>query len=253
MIFTHGYQKIFLGGRIDGTAGWFTSMGMQGNGRMHAWMAALTETGTGVLMVLGCSHPFAAAGITGIMFVAFWTHRTKWFVFKEGVEYNVVVAVVVAAIATFSGGEWSLDHAIGLDRRAGGLDRHGHLGPGRHRRRRACNWPCSTDPDRRRPRPAEDRHDVGPASLRSSRSTRTGSRGLAVVRPPRRPGVRSRGGDRPLDRPGQVVTYVMVTTARRASTPWTRQRWARCDGTRRSVRRVSSAWTPSSSSGFPTG
>ena len=80
---------------------------------MHAWMAALTETGTGVLMVLGLLTPFAAAGITGIMFVAFWTHRTKWFVFKEGVEYNVVVAVVVAAIATFSAGEWSLDHAIG--------------------------------------------------------------------------------------------------------------------------------------------
>src|SRR6478735_2775745 len=106
MMFTHGYQKIFLGGRIPGTAGWFTSMGMTGNGRAHAWMAALTETGTGVLMVLGLLTPFAAAGITGIMFVAFWTHKTKWFVFKEGVEYNVVVAVVVAVIATFGGGEW---------------------------------------------------------------------------------------------------------------------------------------------------
>jgi putative oxidoreductase len=113
MMFTHGYQKIFLGGRIDGTAGWFTSMGMTGNGRVHAWTAALTETGTGVLMVLGLITPFAAAGIIGIMFVAFWTHRTKWFVFKEGVEYNVVVAVTVTVIATFGGGEWSLDHALG--------------------------------------------------------------------------------------------------------------------------------------------
>ena len=88
---------------------------MTGNGRMHAWMAALTETGTGVLMVLGLLTPFAAAGMTGIMFVAFWTHRTKWFVFKEGVEYNVVVVAVVATIATLSAGRWSLDHAFGID------------------------------------------------------------------------------------------------------------------------------------------
>ena len=67
MIITHGYQKVFLGGKIEGTAGWFTSMGMTGDGKMHAWAAAVTEMGSGVLLVLGLLTPFAAAGLVGVM------------------------------------------------------------------------------------------------------------------------------------------------------------------------------------------
>ena len=35
----HGYAKFFKGGRINGTAGWFDSMGMR-PGRVHARLAA---------------------------------------------------------------------------------------------------------------------------------------------------------------------------------------------------------------------
>ena len=87
-IFWHGYNKMFRGGKIPGTAGWFDSMGMKPNGKIHAYVAALTEMGTGVLMLLGLLTPLAAAGIVGLMVVAGWTtHRTAFLITKGGFEY----------------------------------------------------------------------------------------------------------------------------------------------------------------------
>lgn len=113
MLFAHGYQKLFLGGRIDGTAGWFESMGMK-PGRLNAWAAALTETSTGVLMTLGLLTPFAGAGMVGVMVVAWFTHRGAYFVFKDGWEYNLVIGIVAVAVGTLGAGSWSLDDAIGI-------------------------------------------------------------------------------------------------------------------------------------------
>ena len=39
----HGYNKAFGAGGIEGTAGWFGSMGMRPNGKVHAVAAATTE------------------------------------------------------------------------------------------------------------------------------------------------------------------------------------------------------------------
>ncbi len=114
MLFMHGYQKLFMGGRIEGTAGWFESMGMK-PGKVNAWMAALTETGTGVLMTLGLLTPFAAAGMVGVMVVAWFTHRGTFFVFKDGWEYNFVIGAVAIAIGTLGGGAWSVDGLFGID------------------------------------------------------------------------------------------------------------------------------------------
>ena len=113
MLFAHGYQKLFMGGRIDGTAGWFESMGMK-PGKVNAWAAALTETSTGVLMTLGLLTPFAAAGMVGVMVVAWFTHRGNFFVFKDGWEYNYVIGAVAIAAGTLGAGRWSLDHAFGI-------------------------------------------------------------------------------------------------------------------------------------------
>jgi putative oxidoreductase len=113
MMFAHGYQKMFLGGRIAGTAGWFESMDMR-PGRLNAWMAALTETGTGVLLALGLITPLAAAGIVGVMVVAWFTHRGAYFVFKDGWEYNLVIAMVAVAVGTLGPGGWSLDDLLGI-------------------------------------------------------------------------------------------------------------------------------------------
>ena len=52
----HGYNHIFRGGKIKGTAGWFESLGMK-PGILHAWLASLTELGAGVdARSSGCSR-----------------------------------------------------------------------------------------------------------------------------------------------------------------------------------------------------
>ncbi len=112
----HGYGKIFQGGRIPGTAGWFDSMGMK-PGKLHAWMAALTEISAGLLFALGLLTPLAAAGMVGVMVVAAWTvHRHNGFmIVREGWEYTFVLAVVAASVATLGPMEWSVDSALGID------------------------------------------------------------------------------------------------------------------------------------------
>ncbi len=110
----HGYQKYFLGGRIPGTAGWFESLGMK-PGKFHALTAATTEIVSGILLALGFLTPLAGAAIVGVMFVAGYIHRHNgFFVFKEGIEYNLVLAVVGVVIATLGPGEYSIDDKIDL-------------------------------------------------------------------------------------------------------------------------------------------
>ena len=110
----HGYQKFFLGGKIPGTAGWFESLGMKkGTGKFHALTAASTEIGTGILIAAGFLTPLAAAGFVGVMFVAGWIHKDHGFyVFKEGIEYNLVLATIAVTVATIGPGKYSLDHAL---------------------------------------------------------------------------------------------------------------------------------------------
>jgi putative oxidoreductase len=109
----HGYQKFFMGGRIQGTAGWFESLGMR-PGKVHAYLAACTEISCGLGFALGLLTPLTAAGGVGIMVVAAWTHKDKFFIFKDGWEYNAVLAGLVILIATIGAGRWSLDNALGL-------------------------------------------------------------------------------------------------------------------------------------------
>lgn len=109
----HGYQKFFMGGRIAGTAGWFESLGMK-PGRLHAYLAACTEISCGLGFAAGLLTPLTAAGFVGTMTVAAWTHKGTFFVFKDGWEYNAVLAVLAVLVATTGAGRWSLDNALGL-------------------------------------------------------------------------------------------------------------------------------------------
>ena len=116
MLVLHGLNKIFGGGGLAGTAGWFESLGLR-PGWMHARTAAFTEIGAGLLVSLGLLTGLCALGFVGLMVVATLTdHRGKgYFVFKGGCEYTVLVAMVAVAVAALGPGSWSLDHALGLD------------------------------------------------------------------------------------------------------------------------------------------
>ena len=111
----HGWAKMFRGGKIAGTAGWFDSIGMR-PGRMHAFMASITEMASGALLALGLLTPFAAAAIVGVMVVAGWTVHAKngFFIVSEGWEYTFIVALMAFVIAGFGPGAWSIDQAIGI-------------------------------------------------------------------------------------------------------------------------------------------
>jgi putative oxidoreductase len=112
----HGFAKIFRGGRLDGTAGWFNSMGMR-PGHIHARLAAAGELATGICLTLGFLTSFAGLGLVGLMSVAFWTvHRGHGLlILNEGWEYVTVLATIGVTVATIGPGEWSLDEAIGID------------------------------------------------------------------------------------------------------------------------------------------
>ncbi len=113
----HGYNKFFGGGRIPGTAGWFSSMGMRPNGTVHAILAASTELGGGLLFAVGLLTPLAGASIVGLMIVAAWTtHRDEgFFIVSGGWEYNLILAVIAIGVATIGPGQYSLDWVVGLE------------------------------------------------------------------------------------------------------------------------------------------
>ena len=117
MIMAHGYAKVFRGGKIAGTAGWFESIGMR-PGKLNAFMAAGTELGTGALLVIGLLTPLAAAGLVALMTVAIVTvHRKNgFFVYNQGqgVEYCGIIALYALFVGTFGPGSYSLDKSLDL-------------------------------------------------------------------------------------------------------------------------------------------
>jgi len=103
---------------IDGTASWFGSMGMK-PAKLHAWLATATEIVGGILLALGLLTPFAAAGVVGVMLVA-WAinHRGNgFFIFNpgEGWEYVMTLGIVGLTIGAIGPGAWSLDEALDLN------------------------------------------------------------------------------------------------------------------------------------------
>jgi putative oxidoreductase len=111
----HGYAKVFQGGKLDGTAGWFDSIGMK-PGKVHARLAAGTEILAGLGLAVGLLTSFSAAGFVALMIVAGWVvHRDNgFFIVKSGWEYNFILAVAAVGFAMLGPGEWSLDDAFGI-------------------------------------------------------------------------------------------------------------------------------------------
>jgi putative oxidoreductase len=114
----HGYNKLFGPGGLQGTAGWFGSIGM----KWPSWQARLaagTEVGAGLLMAVGLATPLAAAGLIGLMIVAIVVAHAKngFFIFKpgQGWEYCATIALAAFAVGSIGAGRASLDHAFDND------------------------------------------------------------------------------------------------------------------------------------------
>ncbi len=117
VMFAHGFQHLFRGGKVEGTAGWFESLGMR-PGVLHAWLASLAELAAGVCLALGLLMPFAGAAVIGTMTVALVTnHRGNgFFIFRPGEGWEYVMTLIAAGflLAILGGGRWSLDEAFGI-------------------------------------------------------------------------------------------------------------------------------------------
>ena len=135
----HGINHWKGGGRIEGTARWFSGLGLR-YGKLQAWMSVVTEIGAGALLVIGLLTPLACAAVISVMLIAgILAHRPNgFFVFKDGYEYVLALSVVCLALATLGpgrviGGRRGRHHGDRLGRR-----RHragsGRGGDGRHAR-----------------------------------------------------------------------------------------------------------------------
>jgi len=112
----HGLNHWLGGGRIEGTARWFTGLGLR-HGKLQAWLSVVTEVGAGVLLLVGLLTPLACAAVISVMLVAgILAHRPNgFFVFKDGYEYVLVLSVISLALAMLGPGRLSIDAASGID------------------------------------------------------------------------------------------------------------------------------------------
>lgn len=114
----HGYNKIFGGGGIAGTAGWFASLGMKAP-KLQARGAAFTEIVAGLLFAVGLFTPLAASAIIGLMVVAIVTVHWKvgFFIFlpNGGWEYCASILVTAWGVACVGAGDTSLDSAWSIN------------------------------------------------------------------------------------------------------------------------------------------
>lgn len=111
----HGVNHWRGGGRIEGTARWFSGLGLR-HGRLQAWMSVVTEVGAGTLLVIGLLTPLACAAVISVMLIAgLLAHRPNgFFVFRDGYEYVLVLSVICLALATVGPGRLSVDDAAGI-------------------------------------------------------------------------------------------------------------------------------------------
>jgi putative oxidoreductase len=114
----HGLKH---GRSLDGTAGWFGSIGFK-EPRLQAQASAVVETGAGAALIVGAGTPLAAAAVVGTMGVAARSvHQPNgFFVTAEGYEYVLNLAAASVALAGLGPGRWSVDRALGLDRKLRG-------------------------------------------------------------------------------------------------------------------------------------
>jgi putative oxidoreductase len=115
VMIAHGWNHGWGPGGIGGTTSWFAGIGLR-PARVHAWLSTVLEIAAGVALLLGLLTSLAVAGVIGVMAVAgVAVHRANGlFVFRDGYEYVLVVAVSALAVAVAGPGRLSVDALAGL-------------------------------------------------------------------------------------------------------------------------------------------
>ena len=109
----HGVKH---GRSIDGTAGWFGSIGFK-QPKLQAQASAVVEVGAGAAIIAGAGTPLASAAVVGTMAVAARSVHLPngFFITSEGWEYVANLSVAAIALAAIGPGRFSVDRALGLD------------------------------------------------------------------------------------------------------------------------------------------
>jgi len=120
VILAHGVKH--ARGRVK-TSNWFGSIGFR-QAPLQWFFSTATEIGVGVLLIAGLLTALAAAGLVGVMTVAFWSVHRKvgfWVTARpdEGWEYVFVLTLTAFTLGVAGPGELSLDGALSI---AGRLD-----------------------------------------------------------------------------------------------------------------------------------
>ena len=119
LLIPHGAQKLFGwfgGGGIQGTAGFFTKMGLEPAVPL-VLLAGLTEFVGGILLAIGLfTRPVAVAIFILMMVAVFKVHLgAGFFITKGGYEFALLWGMVALGIALRGGGPLSLDRKIGKE------------------------------------------------------------------------------------------------------------------------------------------
>ncbi len=115
----HGVKH---GRSLDGTAGWFGSIGFR-EPELQARVSAVVEIGAGTALAVGFGTPFAAAAVVGTMGVAARSVHAPngFFITSEGWEYVMNIASAAVALAAIGPGPLSVERALGLEDRIAGV------------------------------------------------------------------------------------------------------------------------------------
>jgi putative oxidoreductase len=109
----HGLKH---GRTLDGTAGWFGSIGFRAP-RLQAKLSSAVEVGAGAALILGAATPLSASAVVGTMTVAYETVHKKngYFITGEGWEYVGLISAASVALSALGPGRWSVDRFLGAD------------------------------------------------------------------------------------------------------------------------------------------
>ncbi|ODU06248.1 MAG: DoxX family protein [Pseudonocardia sp. SCN 72-86] len=103
------------------SARWFGSIGFK-QPELQAKTSAAVEIGAGAALIAGAGTPLAAAAVVGTMAVAARSVHAPngFFITAEGYEYVLNLATASVALAGMGPGRFSVDRAIGADRKLRG-------------------------------------------------------------------------------------------------------------------------------------